>query len=409
MTFALQRHATVTFATLLICSISFLPHSSGLVCNTCGSGRCQVSETIATCTATRGGFCYSSIHADISGDHWNMLKGCTAENSIICKTPDTDMHKVKCCNDTDRCNEDLIELPSIKCNCVNGICDKGDSAHCTLKSNKFSCFTQLYRKRGHLTYNKGCMKNCKDTQTDHEIRICCRSNKCNNHSTEEWPSSEPHTEVPSAPPTTTNSNAGDFLTATTTAAVTTTITTTAKPEHTTATEQPSISTTSPQQPVKIKCHCSLCNTPWTCEATVGCLLASIKSRTGLQHITSCVNQHSSCNNESTVYTQNPTVMCCNSYDFCNAPPKSSQGLPCDDEDSEQSGCYSIDHVTPSMVSASSTTASTTTTTTSISTSSSTNDVTTGSIRVMPTSSNEATLSEEIIAEEFEEELNNNKN
>ena len=327
-----------------------------------------------------------------------MTKGCTGENPTFCEAPDTDVHKAKCCNDTDRCNEDLFELPFIKCNCVNGICDKGDSAHCTLKSTKFSCFTQLYRKRGHLAYKKGCIKNCKDAQTDNEIRICCLSNKCNNHSTEEWPSSQPHTEEPSAPPTTTNSNAGNFLTATTTAAITTT----------TATEQPSIRTTSPQQLVKIKCHCSLCNTPGTCEATVGCLLASIRSRTGLQHITSCVNKHSSCNNESTAYTH-MIMMCCNSYDFCNAPPKSRQGLPCDDEDSEQSGCYSIDHVTPSTVSASLTTASTSTTTTSISTNSSTNDVTTGCIRVMPTSSNEATLSKEITAEEFEEESNNNNN
>ena len=286
------------------------------------------------------------------------------------------------------------------------------SAHCTLKSNKFSCYSELYRKRGHLTYKKGCIKNCKDTQTDNEIRICCRSNKCNNHSTEEWPSSQPHIlKSPVLRPLLPyNSNAGDFLTTTTTAAeVTAAITTTTNPAPTTtATEQPSISTTSPQQPVKIKCHCSLCNTPGTCEATVGCLLATIRSRTGLQYVTSCVNKHSSCYNESTAYTH-MIMMCCNSYDFCNAPPKSSQGLPCDDEDSEQSGCYSIHHVTPSTVSASSTTASTTTTTTSISTSSSTNDVTIGSIRVTPTSSNEATLSKEIIAEEIEEELNNNKN
>lgn len=214
----------------------------------------------------------------------------------------------------------LTELP-IKCNCYKDNCDKNDPEHCTLKSDKFSCYTELNRRAGHIVSKKGCMRKCKDNQTDDEIRMCCRSNKCNNHNTTVWPSPKPTTEVPSASTTT------EYLTATTTA---TTATSTISP------------TKDPRKPFPFKCNCSECDTPIkTCEATVGCLLATTRSQSGVRYITSCVNIENSCTNETLSGTASDTIMCCNSYDYCNAPPKSSQGPPCDDEDADQSGCYSI--------------------------------------------------------------------
>ena len=167
------------------------------------------------------------------------------------------------------------------------------------------------------------MRKCKDNQTDDEIRICCRSNKCNNHDTTVWPSPKSPTEVPSASTTTT-----EYLTATTTATI--------------ATSTITVGPTVKRRISKLICNCSECDTPFkTCEATVGCLLGTTKSQSGVRYIASCVNIESSCTNGTLRYSTSSTVMCCNSYDYCNAPPKSSPGPPCDDEDADQSGCYSI--------------------------------------------------------------------
>jgi len=99
------------------------------------------------------------------------------------------------------------------------------------------------------------------------------------------------------------------------------------------TEEPNTNI-SPRRPTtrptrKYTCHCSQCKNDHvkTCEADYAC--ASYTSSGG-KIVTSCVHEKDTCN--KTTFDVN----CCFG-NFCNHP-STPPGPPCDDEDTEQSGC-----------------------------------------------------------------------
>lgn len=160
------------------------------------------------------------------------------------------------------------------------------------------------------------MENCVEFHNNSVKRTCCYGDFCNNQIPNVWPWPSPSSSV--AP--TKTSSLPSLLTQATTPVSPTDPNTIISPDFT---EQPS--TIDPRQQLFI-CHCSLCkNGDNTCEAKYACASLIVKSAL----MTLCINDKFTCENKT--YDLN----CCYK-DYCNVNP--TAGLPCDDEDAEQSGC-----------------------------------------------------------------------
>lgn len=208
----------------------------------------------------------------------------------------------------------------VSCNCIgNRKCDK--SNHCTLKSAKHWCYTIIRNFAGVIAYERGCVTRCTEYYNDHEMKNCCQGDKCNNEAIPStWPSVS--STMPSVVPT--KSYVPPSLTEATTA-------TPASPTTDDSStdilifEQPT--TSDPENPRQLICHCSGCrNGLTTCVASVACASLTID----LVKMTWCVQDKFSCKNSTF------ELNCCYT-NYCNGPPMPSPGSPCDDEDTEQSG------------------------------------------------------------------------
>ena len=190
------------------------------------------------------------------------------------------------------CLFSLTEPPVVSCHCNgNSKCDNG---LCTLRSPKHSCYTILRKVGSIMSYERGCVRKCKEYHRDDDrLRWCCRGDRCNNEIPSEWPS--PSSTVVTATP--------DILTS----------------------EQPT--TLDPRRPRELICHCSGCrNGGTTCLAAVACASHVIDT----VKMTWCVQDEFSCKNDSF------QLNCCYN-DYCNGPSRPIPGPPCDDEDNEASG------------------------------------------------------------------------
>ena len=79
----------------------------GLLCTEC-TDDCTGESTC------EGGACYAQNYSDVSGKHWNLRKGCLhgGLSSVICQYTKSATHISVCCNDTDFCNDNLLQITS---------------------------------------------------------------------------------------------------------------------------------------------------------------------------------------------------------------------------------------------------------------------------------------------------------
>lgn len=78
----------------------------GLTCdclNDCNNGS-------TTCQPKPGGVCYAQYFSDMSSRFWHYRKGCFDERLKLCDYTASKSHINKCCNDTDKCNANLIKV-----------------------------------------------------------------------------------------------------------------------------------------------------------------------------------------------------------------------------------------------------------------------------------------------------------
>ena len=222
------------------------------------------------------------------------------------------------------------------CRCVGSRRCKNQK--CTLRSNKDSCYTTIRRLGTVISYERGCIKKCTESHSGDEKTTCCRGDLCNNEKIpNEWPS-------PSSPIS---------MTATT-SYIPQLIGNTASPQQTgmptkpdtgiidipifPTTEEPTATEIDLRRPgVQFMCHCSQCTDgPEVCETDYAC--ASYSMGDGI-HTTSCV--HAGVQGEFTCTNKSSFNITCCFSNYCNRPSPTTPGRPgppCDDEDTEQSGC-----------------------------------------------------------------------
>jgi len=223
-------------------------------------------------------------------------------------------------------------VSEVSCECVGA--RKCKNQRCSLNNGKHSCYTTIRRLGSIITYKRGCKKNCEEFHNQDERTTCCRGNLCNNETIPDvWPSPSPSSETttpPESPSTqeTTDDKTNEILIIP-------------------STKGPTPPTEDPETPldrrinIQLTCHCSQCIGGSTCVANYACARYSM----GGVVVTSCVNGESgefSCKNKTSF-----NLNCCYK-DHCNRPSSPpTTGPPCDDEDTEQSGCG--ESLTPSSV------------------------------------------------------------
>ena len=205
----------------------------------------------------------------------------------------------------------------ITCSCVgNSECKRGK---CTiLSSHKDSCYTTIRKLGSIITYERGCKTECNESHDHGEKTTCCLGDWCNTEQIpSEWPS-------PSSSAVTTSATSDRPTDLPTVPAATNEIIDISIFE----TEEPKKTDIDPRRPTaKYTCHCNQCRDEVkTCAADYACASYTI----GSNIVTTCVHEQDTCN--KTTFN----VTCCYS-NYCNHPSKST-GPPCDDEDTEQSGC-----------------------------------------------------------------------
>lgn len=353
----LQRHFMLVISLTFFASFPWL--SSGLTC-VCSPDNTNCGKS-GTCEVGVGGVCYAQFYSDIFDAHWTVQKGCLTDRSApVCEHNLSDSHQGGCCSE-DMCNAHF-ELDT-NCECTKKCHSYGN--HCTLYSSQHSCYTIIRRLGTTITFERGCEEEiCEDYEIDTEIRTCCHSDKCNNGSIPEiWPSLSTTvvpSEVTSTPPT-------------------------ADPTDTSAPPTADPTTIEPKQPDEyLLCHCSSCDDKY-CVASLWCAWHIVN----LVPMTWCVNHSQTCTNNSF------GLNCCKA-NYCNVPsmpdPTPRMGLPCDDEDAEQSGGCDGGLVIPSTASPSSTTTTASATTATTTTTTTTNTMST---KATPTSSSKATPTNDI--------------
>ena len=74
---------------------------------------CECTEDCTGESTCEGAVCYAQHYSDVSGMHWNLRKGCLDTlSSVICQYTKSDTHTSACCNDTDHCNDNLVQTTS---------------------------------------------------------------------------------------------------------------------------------------------------------------------------------------------------------------------------------------------------------------------------------------------------------
>ena len=85
---------------------------NGMLCK-CTNDTANCQNATGMCETKPGGVCYAQYYSDLSGQHWNLRKGCVDDPlSPICQSTksESDGYTNLCCNDTNMCNENLIQI-----------------------------------------------------------------------------------------------------------------------------------------------------------------------------------------------------------------------------------------------------------------------------------------------------------